>query len=231
MAKLMPTLQTTQAQTASWPIYRTLVGIGVICALVIVTAFEVTLPIIKVNKQQALEKAIFRVLPNAKSFSAYALDENRQFHKTTSGKAPDLYACFDTNESLIGFAIPAQGMGYQDTIGVLYGYSLKSLSITGLAILQSRETPGLGSKIESPDFLSQFSLVAVKLKASGNELEHPLELVKNTIKTHAWHIDSVTGATVSSRAVVSMLNRSLVFWIPLITKHNNKLKERVNLEH
>ncbi|WP_455210050.1 FMN-binding protein [Kaarinaea lacus] len=227
----MPALQTTQPQTAYWPIYRTLVGIGVICALIIVTAFEVTLPIIKVNKQQALEKAIFQVLPNGNSFTAYALDESNQFRKATAGKASDVYACFDSNELLIGFAIPAQAMGYQDTIGVLYGFSLQRQAITGLVILQSRETPGLGSKIESPDFLAQFSRVEVRLKLSVGELQHPLELIKNTKKRNPWQIDAITGATVSSRAVVSILNRSLAFWIPVITKHYDKHKERMNLEH
>jgi len=223
----MRTLQPTQSQTAYWPMYRTLVGIGVICALVIVTAFEVTLPIIQVNKQQALEKAIFQVLPTAKSFTAYSLDENRQFRNTVVGKATDLYACFDIHESLIGYAIPAQGVGYQDTIGVLYGYSLQSQSITGLVVLQSRETPGLGSKIESPGFLRQFSQVEVRIKPGDDELAHPLGLVKNVRNIHAWQIDAITGATVSSQAVVSILNRSLVHWIPLITKH----KERMKLEH
>lgn len=212
--------------------YRTLVGIGLICALVIVTAFEITLPIITVKKQRALEKAIFQVLPDAKSFTAYGLDENNNFQKNAVGKTPSLYACFDTHDSLIGFAIPAQGMGYQDTIGLLYGYSLQSHSMEGLVVLQSRETPGLGAKIESPRFLSNFSTVEVRLKPSGEELEHPLELIKNIEKIHTWQIDAITGATVSSHAVVSILNRSLAFWIPLIATSKVRMnKERMNIEH
>lgn len=209
-----------QAQTVGWPVYRALVGIGLICAVVIVTVFEVTSPIIHANKQQALEHAVFQVLPNARSYTVYRLDDSNTLQKQAPVTAPTVYAAYDANEVLIGFAVPAQGMGYQDTIELLYGYSTHSKSIEGLVILQSRETPGLGGKIESTGFLSNF-----------NQLEiipaHALELIKNTRKIHTWQIDAITGATISSRAVVSIMNRSLAFWLPLITEQT----ERLNIEH
>ncbi|KPJ96055.1 MAG: hypothetical protein AMJ53_01500 [Gammaproteobacteria bacterium SG8_11] len=223
----MATIQPIQPQTNPWPMYRTLVGIGLLCALVIVSVFEVTFPTIKINKQQALERAIFQVLPGAKSFAGYTLAENNNLRKSADSRPPSVYACFDSQTALIGFAIPAQGMGYQDTIGLLYGYSLQKQSIPGLVILQSRETPGLGSKIESDEFLRNFSQITITLKPGAEELEHPLELIKNTKNTQAWQIDAITGATVSSQAVVSILNRSLAFWLPQIAKQ----KERFTIEH
>lgn len=206
--------------------YRALVGIGLICALVIVTVFEVTLPSININKQRALENAIFKVLPEANSFSAYSLDNNDNFKKAAADNTLAIYACFDAEKTLIGFAIPAQGMGYQDTIGLLYGYSTLRQTIEGLVILQSRETPGLGSKIESTAFLQNFNGIQVNLNP-GDELIHPLELAKTTKKTDVWQIDAVTGATISSQAVVDTMNRSLAFWMPLIAKQ----KEQINIEH
>ena len=47
-------------------------------------------------------------------------------------------------------------MGYQDVIRVLYGYSFDTEAIIGIRVLESKETPGLGDKIETdPDFLGQ----------------------------------------------------------------------------
>ena len=45
-------------------------------------------------------------------------------------------------------------MGYQDVIRVLYGYSFAEEAVVGIRVLESKETPGLGTRIETdPDFL------------------------------------------------------------------------------
>jgi electron transport complex protein RnfG len=217
------TTANSQTQTAGWPMYRTLVGIGLICALVIVSVFEVTFPIIKVNKQRALEKAIYQVLADTKSFAAYTLAGNNNLQKVSNNETSDIYACFDANQSLIGFAIPAQGMGYQDTIDLLYGYSIRAQSIQGLVVLQSRETPGLGGKIESSAFLQNFNGIELDLTSTDTKGQQLLELIKNTPKTHPRQIDAITGATISSRAVVTILNRSLAFWLPIIAQQKEHI--------
>ena len=208
--------------------YRTLVGIGVICAVIIVSVFEATQPVINVNKQQALEQAIFQVLPQVRSFAAYGLDEQQTLKPTALSNTLRIYAGFDKDNNLTGFAIPAQGMGYQDSIQLLYGYSIQARSIEGVVILQSRETPGLGSKIESQAFLHNFNGVEMKLEPSSNNLVHALELVKTRDKHFPWQVDAITGATVSSRAVVSIMNRSLAYWLPLI---NNAFEGNRNADN
>jgi electron transport complex protein RnfG len=228
----MTATQSTRNEKVGWPMYRTLVGIGLICALVIVTTFEATFPIIKVNRQRALEAAIYRVLADTKSFAALtlngeSLDRKNHLQKASKSSSPTIYACFDAQQRLIGFAIPAQGMGYQDAIDLLYGYSTQSESIKGLVVLQNRETPGLGSKIESRRFLENFSNIEINLKSIGDQWQHPLELIRNTHKTHSRQIDAITGATISSQAVVSILNRSLAFWLPILAKR----QESTDLEH
>ena len=204
----------------SWPLYRTLVGIGLICALVIVTAFEATSPIIAENKQRALQQAIYRLLPETKTVVAYALDD-KVLQRTTSNSntQPTIYACYTADKSLVGFAIPANGMGYQDAIQLLYGYSLSQHSIQGLVVLENRETPGLGGKIaDDPAFFNNFKSIPLSLVPPDDTLEHSLTVLKNQTKTQPWQIDAITGATVSSTAVVTIMNRSLSFWLPLITR-------------
>ena len=54
-----------------------------------------------------------------------------------------------TTSSSSGSPIEAQGMGYQDVIRVLYGYSFADEAIIGIQVLESQETPGLGDRIEN----------------------------------------------------------------------------------
>ena len=59
--------------------------------------------------------------------------------------------------ALVGFAIPAEGAGFQDTIKLIYGFDAASHRVVGMGVLESRETPGLGDKIaKDADFLASF---------------------------------------------------------------------------
>jgi Na+-translocating ferredoxin:NAD+ oxidoreductase RnfG subunit len=50
-----------------------------------------------------------------------------------------------------------------------------------------------------------------------------LELIKNVPKTHSRQIDAITGATVSSQAVVTILNRSVGFWLPIVAQQKEHI--------
>ena len=204
-------------RTPAWPMYRAMVGIGLACGMLIVLAFQWTKPVIARNRAAALNKAIFRVLPAAKSSLTYRLEESGSF-SVLSGKpdgAPVVYAGYDAEGRLVGFAIQAQGMGYQDVIGVLYAYSPADDAVTGFQVLESRETPGLGDKIDvDPGFLANFERLTVELTADLAAIVHPIEMVRHGEKTESWQIDAITGATVSSRAVAKILRESTAYWAP-----------------
>jgi electron transport complex protein RnfG len=131
--------------------YRAMVGVGVFCGLVIVSVFQVTRPVIERNKAEALQKAIFHVLPSASTSTTYRLDENGRFEVLEGQGIGEqlVYAGYDDQEELVGLAVEAQGMGYQDVIGLIYGYSFADEAIIGIQVLESKETPGLGDKIET----------------------------------------------------------------------------------
>ena len=52
---------TMENRHLTWHMYRSLVGIAMICATIIVAVYILTGPIIKKNKAEALEKAILKV--------------------------------------------------------------------------------------------------------------------------------------------------------------------------
>lgn len=209
-------------RTPAWPMYQAMVGIALVCGVLIVLAFQWTKPIIEKNRAEALKKAIFYVLPEAKSSATYKLVDGDRFSRL-EGKAngaPVVHAGYDETGKLVGFAIQAQGMGYQDNIVVLYAYAPGQDAVTGFRVLETRETPGLGDKIDiDPGFLANFEKLVVELTADLSAVVHPIEVVKHGTKTEPWQIDAITGATVSSTAVAKILRESTAFWAPRIRQH------------
>lgn len=225
---------TNQANTissaSSMKMLQAMVGIGILCALMIVLTFQGTLPRIERLRAEALEKAIFKVIPGSVTKKTFQLNENNELVES-SGEDKDaqlVYAGYDENGQLAGIAVPASGMGFADVLRVLYGYDPDQQAVVGFYVLETKETPGLGDKIEKdPKFLANFDALDVSLTESGTDLKNTVVTVKNGEKDNPWEIDGITGATISSRAVGSILGASTEKWIPLIhqnieTFENNK---------
>ncbi|WP_455198810.1 FMN-binding protein, partial [Kaarinaea lacus] len=118
---------------------------------------------------------------------------------------------------LQGIAAEAAAQGYADTIVLLYGYNPDCECITGINILKSAETPGLGDKIfKDREFIANFKALDARLNEERNALNNPIVTVKHGKKTEPWQIDAISGATVSSRAVGKALNNSAQFLLPKI---------------
>lgn len=208
-----------QAPPSVWHMYRAMVGVGVLCAVLIVTVFLVTRPVIERNRAEALQRAIFQVLPRARSSVTFRLDDDGGFAVAEGGTAGErvVYAGYDDGRGLVGLAVEANGMGYQDVIRVIYGYSFEHDAIVGIRVLESKETPGLGTKIETdPDFQANFERLDVSLSEDGSRIANPVVAVKHGAKTRPWQVDGITGATISSKAIADILRDSTEFWIPRI---------------
>lgn len=200
-----------------WPMFRAMVGVGIFCGLGIVSVFLATRDTIERNRAEALAAAIFQVLPGARSHETFVwLEEGRFVPLDAQAAEGDrVYAAYDDEGGLVGVAIEDAGMGYQDVIRLLYGVSLEGPTIVGMAVLESRETPGLGDRIETdPGFRANFDALDVALAPDGSRLAHPITAVKQGEKQEPWEIDGITGATISSEAVADILGRSAGQWIP-----------------
>lgn len=205
----------------SWQMYRSMVGIGLVCGLLIVAAYRLTLPIVERNKAEALEQAILQVLPDARSSVTFRLVDDRRFERLdrADGGGSLVHAGYDEQQRLVGLAVEASGMGYQDVIRILYGYSFSEEALIGVRVLESKETPGLGDKIErDPEFLDNFRRLDVALSDDLTRIARPIEAVKHGTKQHAFQIDGITGATISSVAIANILRESTAWWIPRIRR-------------
>lgn len=203
----------------SMKMLRAMVGIGILCALMIVLTFQKTLPIIKENRAEALEKAIFRVLPGVVKTQTFALDQNNEF-AAVSGELKEgqlVYAGYDENGMLVGIAVEASGQGYADIIRILYGYDPGQQKVIGFYVLESKETPGLGDKIEKDaGFLANFDGLDLSLSEGHSGLKNKVVTVKKGAKDKPWEVEGITGATISSRAIGDIIDKSAAHWAPLI---------------
>ncbi|RKY54293.1 MAG: hypothetical protein DRP89_05090, partial [Candidatus Neomarinimicrobiota bacterium] len=155
-----------------------------------------TSPIIEAYQSNELKNAVGIVLPGIISYDEKVIN-NTQFYLGRNKSA-----------DLTGVAFLAEGNGFQSKIKILVGMNPEFTKIKGLKILQQAETPGLGTKIENDPtnksnkfwFLSQFKDLKI-----GTGITY----VKNKKPSKEGEIQAITGATISSKSVVNILNDAI----------------------
>ena len=113
----------------------------------------------------------------------------------------DIYMIY-SNEAEIGFAFLAVGKGYGGLIDILVGLENET-TIKGVTIVSHLESPGLGARITESSFTDQFvgvNIADVALRQKGGE------------------IDAITGASISSGAVVDAIRAAAMEKIKSLEK-------------
>ena len=164
----------------------TLAVVGIFSGVTLVLVHNATTSRIEANTREAMETAIKDIFPDTGQI------------KSTREKG--FFQITDKDGKLLGYAIIAQGNGYQGVIQMIVGVDPAISKMEGMEVLESQETPGLGAEIANEDFRKQFV---------GLSLAHPIEYLKNRKPDQPYQIEAITGATISSRAVVSILNRRI----------------------
>jgi electron transport complex protein RnfG len=198
--------KTETAAASSLRLVLTLAIAGLISGVAIIAIYETTLPTITANKARELREAVFKVLPGVSQMQALVYRDGQLIAVKAAEKGePVIYGGYDEQSDFVGYAIPAAGPGFQDTIGLLYGYTPERKLVVGMEILESRETPGLGDKIyKDMDFVGSFSALSIVPE---------IVAVKKGTRSLPNEIDSITGATISSKAVVRIINETNAEWL------------------
>jgi len=110
-----------------------------------------------------------------------------------------LYEAKDPQGGLVGYAFLATGMGYQGDITLVVGVEPNLRRMVGLGVMPTSETPGLGKRIEDAEFRGQFA---------GLDVSGTVGLVRGKRRAKN-EISAISGATVSSTAVVDILNERM----------------------
>lgn len=109
----------------------------------------------------------------------------------------DVYA-WQENGQVAGYAVPFSGAGLWGTIRGYLAVSADLETVLGLTFVEQNETPGLGGRIDEPDYKEQFRNISIDLQrgfAYGAD--------------GGGQIDAIAGATSTSRAVLQILNNLL----------------------
>ena len=189
---------------------------GLVSGVVIVGIYLATLSTIRQNRADALMRAVDEVLSldaasSAKRILVVSGGRLVTYEPPAPGMLPDepaVYAGYDGAGALVGLAVPAETAGFQDTVALIYGFDPRRDAIVGMKVLESRETPGLGDKIiKDAGFVGQFRDLPA---------DHELVGVKPGASAKRWEVDVISGATISSKAVLKAINLANERWRPLL---------------
>ncbi|MCK5354119.1 MAG: FMN-binding protein [Methyloprofundus sp.] len=211
---------------SSTKLITTLATVAMISGLLVVLVYEFTKPIIAENQRLATERAIFKVLPTAKTRLTFMVQQDKLTLADDKAVGELVYAGYDKQNKLVGIALNAAAQGYQDTIKILYGYNPDNGCITGFDVLKSTETPGFGTKITTDEgFLANFKCLDAQVNVTQTELANIIKTVRNGAKQNAWEIDAISGSTITSNAIGRMLNKSGQALHPVIARNLAVLKQ------
>jgi len=108
------------------------------------------------------------------------LPEGERFEPVKSGEDIIYYKAYNKDGKFIGVAFKASGKGYSSAIETMVGMT-KEGTITAIKVLNQNETPGLGANVKEESFTGRFTNKGIQ---NLNEVQ------------------AITGATISSKAVI-----------------------------
>lgn len=192
--------------------------VSVISGVLIVGANLLTQDRIRTNQETITRDSIAQLLPGADKQLTFEVQPTGNLVQLTTAdaKVRKVYAGYDKSGKLIGVVLEASERGYSDMISAMYAYDPARKLIIGFAVVELKETPGLGDKItKDPDFLANFRSL---------DTSQPITAVKHGTKKNPWDIDAISGATISSRAVGRMLQKSIVEMAPILERNIQTLQ-------
>ncbi len=145
-----------------------------------------------ISNAEAAKKnlAIKRVLPE------FTNKPNEDFIKVEAAPGDTLtfYIGINNNDT-IGYAIETySNKAFGGHLGILAGFKPDG-TINNIAVLEHKETPGLGSKMTQPEFSEQF--------IGKNPADYKLK-----VKKDGGDVDAITASTITSRAYSEAVQRA-----------------------
>ncbi len=153
-----------------------LVSICLVVSFALAQTYAITLPIIEANEQKAADEARALVLPEGDSFTPY------------EGSLVDGVEGYYVANNKAGVAVTATGKSFGGKLTTMVGIDADG-KITGVTVTKHADTPGLGTKAMTVDYLAQYN------GKTADEV-----LVSENIKKNPNMI-FITGATISSNGV------------------------------
>jgi len=173
---------------------------------ILVFIFLWSQPQILAYQAMVLREAVTEVLHGPDHFESLFLEDGQLMTVAQVSEGVDtmdldkVFLGYDEAGNPVGFAMEAEGFGFQDIIGLIFGYDAETGQVLGMKVLRHLETPGLGDKIvKDMAFVGEFDGV-----------DAPILGVKPDRNTgNPAQVDMITGATISSKAVIKIINERI----------------------
>jgi electron transport complex protein RnfG len=154
---------------------------------------------IEQNKAEKVNRLVRSLLPDAEHFTLLDTEfEIKSLHGEKQGVA--VYEAASQSGERVGYNFNAAGSGFADKIELVVAVDKDFAKLKGFEVLASNETPNFGDQIKLPYFRDQFAgapAQELKLVRTGDVRQIDSEII------------AITGATVSSEAVVEIINNAL----------------------
>lgn len=197
----------------SWQLLLTLTVAGALAGLAVVLLYDWTRPRVEAHKAAVLREAIEEVLHAPKrADTLWLVGEKLSITRPTSpdlSKIERVYLGYDASGSAAGYAIKVVEPGFSEAITLLIGYDAGRRELLGMKVLDSKETPGIADKVVLPVFTSQFRGRVAPLTGIKRDESAKMATDKSAVVM-------ITGATISSRAVLRGINRTIAHWQPYL---------------
>ncbi len=154
---------------------------------------------IEQNKIAKLNELTKTLLPEAESFQAVNADVEVALPDGSKEKAR-ISEALSADKQRVGWSFNIHGVGFSGPIEMVVAVDRDFGKIMGFDVLSSSETPGFGDRIKSDWYRSQFVSAPadrLTLVKTGDPAARDAQIV------------ALTGATVSSQAVVDIFNTFL----------------------
>lgn len=183
----------------------TLAVIAGLCTALVALTYTATAERIEVNEQAWLERSLQPALSGL--FFDSGVTESMMTipppHDLPGSEAAIVYRVYAEDAPVAALFVVSARDGYAGPIRVLVGVDVGG-AVTGVHVLEHRETPGLGDRVESgkSDWVQQFD---------GRSLIDPSPSGW-AIKRDGGRFDQLTGASVTPRAIVKAIRDTLLYF-------------------
>lgn len=191
-------------QKSPWTLPLILAVITLVTSAVLMITHELTKDTIERQRLEARLKSLQRLLPDNLVDNDVISDAVTIFEPESLGhRKPKQMYIGRKDGAVSAIAIPVVARnGYSGDIELMVGVTVDGV-ITDVAIINHKETPGLGDLIErhKSDWLHQFP---------GRSLTNP-ETKNWKVRKDGGQFDQITAATITPRAVVTAIKKALQY--------------------
>ena len=180
---------------------------ALVTSLILATTNELTYERIEQSEREAAQRALLEIIPLERHDNDMLMDVQpvpEQFWATLGlKKGGNIHIARDNGQPVAAIIPTVTKDGYSGDISMIIGINFDG-TIAGVRVVEHRETPGLGDKVDlqKSDWILDFN---------GKSLVNP-----NSdgwkVKKEGGEFDQFTGATITPRAVVYQILKTLQYF-------------------